>query len=79
MREFLEYLIKNIVDVPEKVNIDESEDDYGNVLLTITVDPSDMGKIIGKEGRIIKSIRELTKIIAVRVNRRVNVVLTEMG
>lgn len=79
MRDFLEYLIKNIVDNSESVIIDESEDEYGNVLLTVTVAPEDMGKVIGKEGRIIKAVRDLVKILAVKEQRRVNVQLTETG
>ena len=77
MRDFLEYLVKNIVDTPDNVVVDESEDEFGNVILSITVDPTDMGKIIGKEGRIIKAVRDLVKILAVKANRRVNVSLTE--
>ncbi len=79
MRDFLEYLVKNIVDTPDNVVVDESEDEFGNVILSITVDPTDMGKIIGKEGRIIKAVRDLVKILAVKANRRVNVSLTETG
>jgi hypothetical protein len=75
MRDFLEYLIKNIVDDAEAVVIDESEDEYGNVLLTVTVSPEDIGKVIGKEGRIIKAVRDLVKILAVKAQRKVNVVL----
>ncbi|OGG06337.1 hypothetical protein A2872_01260 [Candidatus Gottesmanbacteria bacterium RIFCSPHIGHO2_01_FULL_42_12] len=77
MRDFLELIVKNIVDLPDKVVVDESEDDYGKVVLSISVDKTDMGKIIGKEGRIIKAVRDLVKILAVKANRRVNVQLTE--
>jgi predicted RNA-binding protein YlqC (UPF0109 family) len=75
MRDFLEYLIKNLVEKPEAVVVDESADEQGGVLLTITAAPEDMGKIIGKEGKIIKAIRDLVKILAVKAQRRVNVVL----
>lgn len=77
MRDFCEYLVKNLVDNPDKVDVSETEDEYQTVVLTITVDPLDMGKVIGKEGKIIKAIRDLVKILAVKEQKRVNVVLSE--
>lgn len=78
MRDFCEYLVKNLVDNPDKVDVSETEDEYQTVVLTITVDPTDMGKVIGKEGKIIKAIRDLVKILAVKEQKRVNVVLAEV-
>ena len=77
MRDFCEYLVKNLVDNPDKVDVSETEDEYQTVVLTITVDPLDMGKVIGKEGKIIKAIRDLVKILAVKEQKRVNVILSE--
>ena len=77
MRDFCEYLVKNLVDNPDKVDVSETEDEYQTVMLTITVDPLDMGKVIGKEGKIIKAIRDLVKILAVKEQKRVNVILAE--
>mgnify|MGYP001586638651 FL=1 len=77
MRDFCEYLVKNLVDSPDKVDVSETVDEYDTVVLTITVDPSDMGKVIGKEGKIIKAIRDLVKILAVKEQKRVNVILAE--
>lgn len=77
MRDFCEYLVKNLVDNPDKVDVSETEDEYQTVVLTITVDPLDMGKVIGKEGKIIKAIRDLVKILAVKEQKRVNVILAE--
>lgn len=77
MKDFLEYLVKNIVDKPEEVSVSEDTDQSGIVNLSIHVDPSDMGKVIGKSGRIIKSLRDLVRVLAVKQNRRVNVALIE--
>lgn len=77
MQSFLEFLVKNIVDNPEKVLVEENSDQSGFINLTVHVDPSDMGKIIGKGGRIIKAVRDLVRILAVKENRHVNVSLAE--
>jgi hypothetical protein len=77
MQNFLKYLVKNIVDNPEKVAVEENSDQAGFVNLTIHVDPTDMGKIIGKSGRIIRAVRDLVRILAVKENKRVNVSLAE--
>lgn len=76
MKDFLEYLIKNIADKTDEVSISENTDQMGIVNLSIHVDPADMGKVIGKSGRIIRAIRDLVRVLAVKENQRVNVVLT---
>lgn len=77
MKDFLEYLIKNIVDKPDEVAVTEDIDQMGVVNLSIHVDPIDMGKVIGKSGKIIRALRDLVRVLAVKENRRVNVILTE--
>lgn len=77
MKDFLEYLAKSIVDKPESVIVSESNNE-GFISLSLTVDPLDMGKVIGKGGRIIKALRDLVRILAVKESVRVNVVLTEV-
>lgn len=77
MRDFLEYLVKGIVDKPETVIVEEHADGQGFINLVITVDQTDMGKIIGKSGRVIKAVRDLTRILAVKENKRVNVSLAQ--
>lgn len=77
MKAFLEYLVKQIVDSPEAVSVNEGSDSQGTAVLAIKVHPNDMGKIIGKNGRIIKAIRDLVKVLAVKENTRVNVILEE--
>lgn len=77
MKDFLEYLVKQIVDEPDSVMVDQSSDITGITNLKLSVAGQDMGKVIGKSGRIIKAIRDLVKILAVKRNQRVNVVLQE--
>lgn len=72
MKEMLELLVKDLVDNPDKIEIAEKED--GKIItLELKVDPSDMGKVIGKQGKIAKAIRVLMKAYAVKENKKVNV------
>lgn len=77
MKDFALYLLSQIVDNPEAIQVDEQETAEGAVTLTITVAKEDMGRVIGKEGKIIRSIRDLIKILAVKQNKHVDVVLAE--
>lgn len=72
MKEFLELLIKNLVEFPEQVSIVESESSDG-VELTVTVAKEDLGRIIGKNGRVIKAIRVLVRNMGGRDQKNVNV------
>lgn len=74
--DVLRYLVAQLVDHPEDVEISESGDSE-RTLLTIKVHPEDMGKVIGKSGRIIKSLRDLMKILATKKGIYVDVVLAE--
>lgn len=76
MKKALEYIVSQIVDDPKKVKIDEQED-QGMINFTITVAPSDMGKIIGKNGKIIRAIRNVIKIPAIKQNNKINISLSE--
>ena len=76
MKEFLEFIIKNIVKNPEEVVITESNQD-STFLYTIKVADTDMGIVIGKGGRTIKSIREMAIAKAIKEQIRINVVLEE--
>ena len=75
-QEFLEYMIKMLVDKPEKVVIDRSVDEMG-VLLTLQVDQEDMGKIIGRQGNTAKAIRTLLRVVGMKNNARVNLKINE--
>ena len=76
MKEFLEFIIKNIVKNPEEVVITESNQD-STFLYTVKVADTDMGIVIGKGGRTIKSIREMAIAKAIKEQIRINVVLEE--
>lgn len=78
MKKALKYIVSQIVDNPEKVEITESED-QGITNFSITVDPSDMGKIIGKNGKVIRAIRNVIKISAIKQNKKINIALTEIS
>ncbi len=73
---FLEYVIKGLVDHPDDVVIVRSVDEMG-VLLTLTVSPEDMGKIIGRDGNIAKAIRTLLRVVGMKHNARVNLKINE--
>lgn len=73
---FLEYVVKALVDNPDAVSITRSVDEMG-VLLTLTVDANDMGKIIGREGNIAKAIRTLLRVVGMKHNARVNLKVNE--
>lgn len=77
MKSFVEEIVKKIVDRPEAVNVRENSSEAGVADLQIIVDRQDMGKVIGKEGKIIKAIRDLCRLLAVKENRKVNVSLVE--
>lgn len=76
MRDALEYIVKAIVDNPDSVTIEES-DDNGFVTFTVHVNPADMGKVIGKEGKVIRAIRNVMKIPAMKQQKKVQVSLAE--
>lgn len=73
---FLEYVVKALVDNPNDVKIDRVVDEMG-VLITLTVNPADMGKIIGRMGNTAKAIRTLLRIIGMKNNARVNLKINE--
>lgn len=75
-QQFLEFLIKSIVDHPEDVVVSRQIDEMG-VLLSLKVNPQDMGQIIGREGSTAKSIRSLLRIVGVKNNARVNLKIEE--
>ena len=73
---FLEYVVKALVDNPNDVVIDRTVDEMG-VLISLTVNPADMGKIIGRMGNTAKAIRTLLRIIGMKNNARVNLKINE--
>ena len=72
MKDLLTYIAQNLVEHPQAVDVQETEVD-GNVVLELRVDPSDMGKVIGRQGRIAKEIRTLMRSVAQRQGKKVSV------
>ena len=81
MQDILSYVIKNIVTTPDDVKIEEVVDETGTTTYLVTVNPSDVGRIIGKEGKVIKAIRTIMRVIAIQkgVHVRVSVVSESDG
>ena len=75
-QEFLEYLVKSIVDHPDDVKVDRKVDEMG-VLLSLKVHPQDMGQVVGRQGATAKSIRSLLRIVGIKNNARVNLKIEE--
>lgn len=74
--QFLDFLVKSLVDNPNDVKITRTVDEMG-VLLMLDVNPADMGKIIGREGNTAKAIRTLLRIVGMKNNSRVNLKISE--
>ncbi|HIR87837.1 MAG TPA: KH domain-containing protein [Candidatus Fimimorpha faecalis] len=70
MKELVEVIAKSLVDLPDKVVVTERETEKG-LILELKVDPTDMGKVIGKQGRIAKAIRSVVKAAASREDKKV--------
>jgi len=75
-QQFLEYVVKALVDNPNDVKINRTVDEMG-VLLTLEVNAADMGKIIGRQGNTAKSIRTLLRVVGMKNNSRVNLKINE--
>ena len=73
MKEVLEIIAKALVDYPEQVDVKEINNEDQTVTLELRVAESDMGKVIGKQGRIAKAIRTVVKAAASRENKKVAV------
>lgn len=74
--QFLDFVIKALVDNPDAVKIGRTVDEMG-VLLTLSVDPQDMGKVIGRQGNTAKAIRTLLRVVGMKNNARVNLKINE--
>ncbi len=75
-KEFLEYIVKELVDHPEDVKIERKVDEMG-VLLSLKVNPKDMGQVIGRKGSTARAIRSLVRIIGLKNHARVNLKIEE--
>jgi predicted RNA-binding protein YlqC (UPF0109 family) len=74
--QFLEYVVKALVDNPNDVVINRTVDEMG-VLMTLSVNPADMGKVIGRSGNTAKAIRTLLRVVGMKNNARVNLKINE--
>lgn len=72
MKDILEVIIKNLVDNPDEVSITE-KDEPKNICFEVRVAKNDMGKVIGKSGKMAKSIRSIVKAVAGKEHKKVNV------
>ena len=75
-KQFLETVVKSLVDHPESVQIERTVDEMG-VLLTLDVHAEDMGKIIGRSGNTAKAIRTLLRVVGMKHDARVNLKINE--
>lgn len=75
-QQFVEYVIKSLVNRPDDVRVDRKVDEMG-VLIEVKVNPEDMGLLIGRAGSTAKAIRTLARIIGMRNNARVNLRIVE--
>ena len=75
-KDYLEFVVKGLVDNPKDVKIGREVDEMG-VLLTLDVHPEDMGKIIGKKGNTAKSIRSLLRVVGMKNRARVTLKINE--
>ncbi len=77
MKDLLLYILQAIVDNKDAISIEETTDETGLTTFKVTVDESDMGKVIGKAGKVINAIRQVVKIKAIKEGKRVNISLGE--
>jgi len=75
-QEFLEYVVKTLVDHPDDLSVERKVDEMG-VLLTLKVNPQDMGQIIGREGNTARALRTLLRVVGAKNNARVNLKIYE--
>lgn len=75
-QEFVEYVVKSIVDTPDAVSTVRTVDEMG-VLITLTVDQNDLGQVIGRQGQTAKAIRTLLRVVGAKNQARVNLKINE--
>lgn len=76
MRELVEYIAKSLVEYPDQVAVNE-KDNGDEIIIELRVAPSDMGKVIGRQGRIAKSIRAVVNAASSKSDRKVTVEIIE--
>jgi uncharacterized protein len=79
MQELLHYILEGIVDHPEDIVINTFDDEYGCQHLEVNVNPEDMGRVIGKKGQVISSIRKILRIKAMKMGKRFQLTLLDQN
>lgn len=72
MKELVHYLTKHLVDNPDAIVIEESSQSRNYVRLQLSVAPEDMGRVIGRRGRVVNAMRSLVRVAAIKQGKRVN-------
>lgn len=75
-QQFLDFVVKALVDHPDDVKLERTIDEMG-VLLTLKVNPEDMGQVIGRDGKTARSLRTLLRVVGAKYNARVNLKIFE--
>ena len=78
MQDILIFILKNIVTIPDDVKVEESLD-QDTTNYTVTLNPTDVGRVIGKEGKVIKAIRTIMRVIAIQKGLHVRVSVVSEG
>ncbi len=78
MQALLRYILENIVEHPEAIDIRTSENPYGFVTIDFSVHQEDMGRVIGKSGKVIDAIRKVLKVKAIKQGIRLQLNLIEL-
>ena len=73
MKELLTYIVQNLVDKPDEVSVTERKSSSGEIVYEVRVGEGDMGKVIGRQGKIVKQIRVLMRAVAQRKGKKVSV------
>ena len=73
MKELLTYIVQNLVDKPDEVSVTERKSSSGEIVYKVRVGEGDMGKVIGRQGKIVKQIRILMRAVAQRKGKKVSV------
>jgi len=78
MQEFIEYIVKNLVDKPELVDVKCQEQEESQYLVELRVDSEDVGKVVGKKGRTINALRTIAMMASARLGHKVRIELVEV-
>ena len=78
MLDIIKYIVEQFAEKPELIDYDYN-DNMGDVQVIITLDPSDMGKVIGRQGKLAKALRTVMKTVAQKENKKITIEIKERG